>query len=93
MAVHKALARLRATDGALVGEGRAYIHLRQAETERQAAQGTVSLDWWDDGAPAPASLELDGGRTLPIEVSSDRLSGCMVGRILRYRLEWPGATS
>ncbi len=93
MAVHKALARLRAADGSLIGEGRAYVHLRQPGGLAQPAQGTVSLDWWDDAAPAPARLDLVDGPTLEIRVESDRLSGCVVGRILRYQATWPGLTT
>ncbi len=93
MAVHKAPARLHAVDGSLIGEGRAYIHLRRPPAEAQTAQGTVSLDWWEDAAPAPSRLELADGLTLTIHVDSDRLSSCLVGRIVRYQAEWPGATS
>ncbi len=93
MSVHKAAARLEAADGTVIGEGRAYVHLRQPGALAQKAQGTVSLDWWEDAAPAPARLVLDPGPTVQIEVDSDRLSGCMVGRILRYRTDWPGAAT
>jgi hypothetical protein len=27
---------------------------------------------------------------LPLRLESDRLSGCLVGRILRYQIDWPG---
>ncbi len=90
MSVHKAGARLEAEDGTVLGEGRAYIHLRQSEPTPQAAQGTLSLDWWEEAAPAPARLVLDSGPVLQLRVDSDRLSGCMVGRILRYQTDWPG---
>lgn len=90
MPVHKAPARLIAADGTLIGEGRAFLHLRLGPGAPQPTQGTVSLDWWDDAAPAPARLALQGGPTLTLAVESDRLSGCVVGRILRYQTEWPG---
>jgi len=90
MPVHKAQGRLRAGDGSIIGEGRAYVHLRQPATQRQPAQGTLSLDWWDESAPAPVEVELADGPTLVITVQSDRLTGCMVGRIVRYRTIWPG---
>ena len=94
MTVRKGLARLVAADGALIGEGRAYLHLRQAEAQPQPAQGTLSLDWWDDAlSTSGARLELIDGPTLPVWLESDRLSGCVVGRILRYSTEWPGLTS
>jgi hypothetical protein len=91
MPVRKALGRLRAGDGSLIGEGRAYVHLRQPATQPQRAQGTLSLDWWDEDAPAPVALELADGPMLAITVDSDRLTGCMVGRVVRYRTMWPGA--
>lgn len=90
MAVRKSAARLEASDGALIGEGRAYLHLRLPAEQPQAVQGTVSLDWWDEAAPAPARLVLADGPALPLRVESDRLSGCMVGRIVRYQADWPG---
>jgi hypothetical protein len=36
---------------------------------------------------------LADGPTMAITVASDRLTGCMVGRILRYRTLWPGVGS
>src|ERR671932_1042985 len=90
MAVLKTLARLRADDDALLGEGRAYIHLRLPPNQPQAVQGTLSLDWWDDFAGTPARLEVVDGPTLPIQVDADRLSECMLGRILRYRTQLSG---
>jgi hypothetical protein len=93
MSVRKAPARLRAGDGSVVGEGRAYVHLREPETLPQPAQGTLSLDWWDESAPAPVEVELADGPVLAITVESDRLAGCMLGRILRYQLVWPGVGS
>lgn len=90
MAVLKRGAALHAPDGTTIGEGRAYVYLRQPEEQAQDAQGTLSLDWWDDAA-RPAAIAIADGPTLEIEVASDRLSGCMVGRILRYRVRWPGA--
>ena len=91
MSVRKAAAELRASDGSLIGEGRAFLHLRLPEAQPQPIQGTLSLDWWDDAALAPATLVLADGPELTIDVDSDRLSGCVVGRILRYRTQWPGA--
>ena len=91
MAVVKSPARLLAADGTLIGEGRAYVHLRQDAASAQPVAGTISLDWWDDAAPAPAVVALAGGPSLPIQVESDKLSGCMVGRILRYQSVWPGS--
>jgi hypothetical protein len=92
VSVRKGLARLVAADGQAIGEGRAYLHLRQPELEPQAAQGTLSLDWWDDAlSTRDARLELIGGPTLQLKLASDRLSGCMTGRIMRYTTDWPGA--
>ncbi len=93
MAVRKGLARLVAADGTVIGEGRAYIHLRLPDDQPQAAQGTLSLDWWDDAAPAPHQILLDGGPAIPVEVQGDHLSGCVVGRILRYQTDWPGSSA
>jgi hypothetical protein len=91
VSVRKGLARLLAADGRAIGEGRAYLHLRQPELEAQAAQGTLSLDWWDDAlSTQDARLELIDGPTLALKLASDRLSGCMEGRILRYTTDWPG---
>ena len=91
MAVFKSAARLVGADGSLIGEGRAYLHLRQPATEAQATQGTLSLDWWtDDGATRDAHLELTDGPRLALNVQSDKLSECIEGRILRYSAEWPG---
>ncbi len=82
---------MRAADGTPVGEGRAYLHLRRPDVEPQSAQGTLSLDWWDDEPSAPAaSLELIDGPILLLHLESDRLSSCIVGRILRYQVDWPG---
>jgi hypothetical protein len=91
MSVRKGLARLLAADGALIGEGRAYLHLRQPGGQPQAAAGTLSLDWWDDTlSTSDARLELVDGPTLPLRLESDKLSGCIVGRVLRYQVDWPG---
>lgn len=90
VAVWKSTARLFSAGGALAGEGRAYVHLRRAAVEPQPVQGTLSLDWWDE-ADAPLRLELENGPTLDLRVTQDRLSGCMVGRIVRYEADWPGA--
>jgi hypothetical protein len=91
VSVRKGLARLVAADGALIGEGRAYVHLREPDALRQSAQGTLSLDWWDDAlSTSDARLELIDGPTLALRLESDRLSGCLVGRILRYQTDWPG---
>jgi hypothetical protein len=79
-----------ASDGSLLGEGRAYIHLRTAQAISQPCQGTLSLEWWEPEGAAPAALALENGLTVPITVASDRLSGCVVGRILRYQATWPG---
>ena len=91
MAVHKSAARLLAADGSLIGEGRAFVHLRLPAAEPQHAQGTLSLDWWDQEVRAAgARLELADGPNLALQVDADRLSECMVGRILRYSADWPG---
>jgi hypothetical protein len=34
---------------------------------------------------------VDGPRLL-LRLESDRLSSCVVGRILRYQVDWPGVT-
>lgn len=92
MSVHKSAARLRSADGALIGEGRAYLHLARPAGEAQRAQGTLALDWWDDGHSArEARLELADGPTLDLDVQSDKLSGCIQGRVLRYTVAWPGS--
>ena len=91
VSVRKGQARLLAADGRSIGEGRAYLHLRQPEPEPQPAQGTLSLDWWDDAlSTRDARLELIDGPTLALKLASDRLSGCMEGRIIRYTTNWPG---
>ena len=93
MTVKKSSARLLAAGGALIGEGRAFIHLRQSMDLPQAAQGTLSLDWWDESSStADALLELTDGPRLEPRLDSDRLSSCMVGRILRFQVDWPGAS-
>ncbi len=91
MAVVKSPARLLAADGSLIGEGRAYVHLPRDAAVAQPVTGTLSLDWWDDAARAPAVVALSDGPSLSIQVESDKLSGCVVGRILRYSCVWPGA--
>ena len=91
MAVHKSPARLLGADGSVIGEGRAYIHLRRPPREPQSASGTLSLDWWDDAvASSGARLQLLEGPELTLAVEADRLSECVVGRILRYTTDWPG---
>ncbi len=91
MAVFKSVARLLGADGGIIGEGRAYIHLRQPANQPQAAQGTLALEWWDEaGASADSVLELSDGPRLQLRVQSDKLSECVVGRILRYSADWPG---
>ncbi|MDQ6671794.1 MAG: hypothetical protein M3069_13820 [Chloroflexota bacterium] len=91
MSVRKGEARLLTPDGQSIGEGRAYLHLRQPEGEPQPAQGTLSLDWWDDAlSTRGARLELIDGPTLALRLASDRLSGCIEGRIIRYTADWPG---
>ena len=89
MAVKKSLARLLSADGTSVGEGRAYLHLRQPEMQAQPATGTLSLDWWTDAQPT--HLELSDGPTLALTLQSDKLSACIDGRVLRYTVAWPGA--
>jgi hypothetical protein len=92
VSVRKGPARLVAADGRAIGEGRAYLHLRQPELVPQAAQGTLSLDWWDDAlSTRDARLELIDGPTLVLKLRSDQLSGCIEGRIIRYTTEWPGS--
>lgn len=94
MTVHKASARLLAADGREIGAGRAYIHLRQAAAEVQSAQGTLSLDWSDDDAPThELRLALEDGPLLALQVQSDKLSGCINGRVLRYTTRWPGVAA
>jgi hypothetical protein len=91
VAVHKSAARLLGADGALIGEGRAYLHLRLPASEPQRVQGTVSLDWWNEAVSTEgARLELTEGPTVALQVQADRLSECVVGRILRYSADWPG---
>ena len=90
MTVVKSTARLLLADDRVVGEGRAYVHLRESRTSAQACQGTLALEWWDDTATAPVAVLLDNGTRVPISVHSDRLSGCLAGRILRYQARWPG---
>jgi hypothetical protein len=93
MSVRKGVGRLVSADGALIGEGRAYLHLRLPETERQQVQGTLSLDWWDDDWRGQGGrLELMDGPSLSLALRSDRISGCINGRVLRYQTEWPGVS-
>ena len=94
MGVLKSPARLVASNGAVIGEGRAYLHLRLPESQPQEATGTLSLDCWDDAlSTAGATLNLEEGPTLSLSLESDKLSGCIQGRILRYTTTWPGAQS
>jgi hypothetical protein len=94
MTVHKSPAWLHTADGALIGEGRAYLHLRLPPTEPQTVQGTLSLEWWNDELRTQdARLALEDGPTLLLRLETDRLSSCMVGRILRYQVDWPGLVS
>jgi hypothetical protein len=82
---------LLTADGRSIGEGRAYLHLRLPEPQPQPAQGTLSLDWWDDAlSTRDARLELIDGPTLALKLASDRLGGCMEGRIIRYTTDWSG---
>ena len=90
MPVVKQAAQLKSESGALMGEGRAYVHVRGSLADAQPAVGTLSLDWWDDEQGTPSVMALEDGLSLPIEISSDRLSACIVGRILRYKTNWPG---
>ena len=91
MTVKKSLARLLTAEGAPIGEGRAYLHLRLPDTQPQTATGTLSLDWWDDTlSTQDARLELADGPTLGLSLESDKLSACIDGRVLRYTTEWPG---
>ena len=91
MTVRKTQARLVDADGTLIGEGRAYVHLRLPDEEPQTAQGTLSLDWWNDvSSGGHPRLELVDGPTLSMTLESDKLSSCISGRILRYTIRWPG---
>jgi hypothetical protein len=92
MTVRKTLARLLDADGALIGEGRAYLHLRLADAEPQTAGGTLALDWWTEVSSEGARLELVDGPTLSLTLESDTLGGCINGRILRYKTRWPGTS-
>jgi hypothetical protein len=89
MAVKKSLARLLGADGASIGEGRAYLHLRLPEVQPQTATGTLSLDWWTDAQAV--HLQLADGPTLALALESDKLSACINNRVLRYTTEWPGS--
>jgi hypothetical protein len=94
MTVHKATARLLAVDGEVIGEGRAYLHLRVSEALPQEVQGTLSLDWWSPEWSGPdAQLELSDGPTLVLRLQSDKISACIDGRVLRYRATWPGTAT
>lgn len=91
VSVHKGLGRLVSVDGVCIGEGRAYLHLRMPETQRQLVQGTLSLDWWDnDWQGRDARLELVDGPVLALELQTDKISACINGRVLRYQSVWPG---
>ena len=91
MAVWKSEAELFAADGMVIGRGRAYLHLRQPASAAQPAQGTLSLDWWDETrSPIGATLQLRDGPALSLHVQGDTLRGCVEGRILRYTADWPG---
>jgi hypothetical protein len=89
--VHKSTARLLDAAGAVIGEGRAYVHLRLPSSQAQTVQGTLSLDWWaDDASLDAAHLALTDGPDLAMRVESNHLRECVVGRILRYSADWPG---
>jgi hypothetical protein len=93
MTVVKDRGRLLSIDGKLIGEGNAYVHVRQPLIDRQPVQGTLSLDWWDDAWSGPrARLELADGPTLAVDLDSDKISACVNGRILRYQATWPGTS-
>jgi hypothetical protein len=93
VAVFKAAGRLIDAHGTLIGEGRAYVHLRQPSEHAQRAQGTLSLDWWNDtDATEGVRLDLSDGPSLSLQVESDKLSECVAGRILRYSANWPGSS-
>ena len=72
-----------------IGTGMAYVHLRLPADAAQRATGTVSLRRWAPADEAPAALQLEDGRCLPIEVSREVLSECSRNHILRFRAQWP----
>jgi hypothetical protein len=91
MSVHKSAGRLLARDGLVLGEGRAYLHLARPSSEAQSAEGTMSLDWWNDASLDDSPLlSLADGPTLELTVTANKLSGCIQGRVLRYTTQWPG---
>ena len=86
MAVHKSLARLVDADGEVIGEGRAYLHLRLPKEEPQRASGTLSLDWWDESrTTSGARLDLvDGPRLSLVSGETGEGLGMLWRSIVRH---------
>jgi hypothetical protein len=89
MAVFKSNVDVHDTGHRSIGTGMAYVHLRLAADAEQRATGTVSLRRWEPADEAPASLRLEDGRDLTIEVSREVLSECSRNHILRFHAQWP----
>ena len=91
MAVFKSSVDVHDAEHRSIGTGMAYVHLRLAAEAEQRATGTVSLRRWEPTDEAPASLQLEDGRQLAIEVSREVLSECSRNHILRFQAHWPPA--
>ena len=91
MAVFKSSVDVHDAANRSIGTGMAYVHLRLAADAEQRATGTVSLRRWTPADEVPASLQLEDGRRLPIEVSREVLSDCSRNHILRFQAQWPPA--
>jgi len=91
MAVFKSSVAVHDAANRSIGAGMAYVHLRLAADADQRATGTVSLRRWEPADDVPASLQLEDGRRLSIEVSREVLSDCSRNHILRFQAQWPPA--
>lgn len=93
MAVFRSSADVHDANDRSIGTGMAYVHLRLAAEAEQDATGTISLRRWEPAGEVPATLRLEDGRRLRIDVSREKLSDCSRKHILRFQAHWPPITS